>query len=380
VSMSEVNIPFAGRPPINVPFSEGSRRAAPTPEEAEDQQQVSRFESATQRAGLQTPEQAAADLTTLLTQAGVDVTEPFVQRWIDTVPDDLPVQTMQFYIAQLAEKYPAVPVTQYSQALETSGFTSGTEAVLAPAARGLAGLGLSTDEIRRTNVTGANFEVQADTGWVLYANGVLVNPADGTVVFDPTSDAPGSPNWLRKVQGWDESKVSEWRSRLFDYGYLTKEQAKVKGVDQVFLSQIRAYHVARYQNFGKALPTDQSAIGGAGEDEFQLTAKDFQAQIQNDVREQYRRVFGDDPSDAELREWSQFVTNSAMKAQKRFERKGATPSSALSLAATEAEERLVAGFETSPEAELLAEANSDENTRLRDAFAQAARVSSALGG
>lgn len=30
--------------------------------------------------------------------------------------------------------------------------------------------------------------------------------------------------------------------------------------------------------------------------------------------------------------------------------------------------------------ELLAEANSDENTRLRDAFAQAARVSSALGG
>jgi hypothetical protein len=32
------------------------------------------------------------------------------------------------------------------------------------------------------------------------------------------------------------------------------------------------------------------------------------------------------------------------------------------------------------EAGLLAEANSDENTRLRDAFAQAARVSSALGG
>jgi hypothetical protein len=32
------------------------------------------------------------------------------------------------------------------------------------------------------------------------------------------------------------------------------------------------------------------------------------------------------------------------------------------------------------EAELLAEAGSDENTRLRNAFAQAARVSAALGG
>ena len=32
------------------------------------------------------------------------------------------------------------------------------------------------------------------------------------------------------------------------------------------------------------------------------------------------------------------------------------------------------------QAELLVEANSDESTRLRDAFAQAARVSAALGG
>jgi hypothetical protein len=362
---------------INIPFARGSRRAVPTEQQVEEQQ-VSRFERATEQAGLQTPEAAAADLTSLLVQAGVDVTETFVQRWIQTVPDDLPVETLQFYIAQLAEKYPAVPVTQYSQALEASGFNAAP--IVAPAARGLAAMGLTTEEVRKAAVSGQNFDVNPDTGWVIYSNGVLVNPADGTVMFDPTSSAPGSPNWLQKVQGWDESKVSEWRSRLYDQGWITKEQAKIKGVDQVFLDSLRSYHVARYQNFGKAVPTDLSAIGGPGEEEFRLTAKDFQQQIQNDVREQYRRVFGDDPSDAELREWSEFVTHSAMKAQKRFERKGATPSSALSLAATEAEERLVAGFETSPEAELLAEANSDENTRLRDAFAQAARVSAALGG
>jgi len=146
------------------------------------------------------------------------------------------------------------------------------------------------------------------------------------------------------------------------------------------LTALQSYHVIRYQNFGKPIATDLAAVGGPGEDEFDLTARDFQAQIRNDVREQYRRVFGDDPSDAELSEWSQFVTNSAVRAQKRFERRGATPSSALSLAATEAEERLVSRIEGSAQAELLAEANSDESTRLRDALSQAARVSAAFGG
>jgi hypothetical protein len=37
-------------------------------------------------------------------------------------------------------------------------------------------------------------------------------------------------------------------------------------------------------------------------------------------------------------------------------------------------------MEGSPRAELLAEANGDENTRLRDAFAQAARVSARSDG
>ena len=39
-----------------------------------------------------------------------------------------------------------------------------------------------------------------------------------------------------------------------------------------------------------------------------------------------------------------------------------------------------AAFEGFTAVEILAEANSHENTQLRDAFAQAARVSAALGG
>jgi len=296
------------------------------------------------------------------------------------VPDELEPDVLTFYIAQLAQRYPAVPVTDYALALDESGFTGP-----------LVSLGVTTpSEVAGVTpsqvAAGKGFSVQPDTGWIQYTNGVLVDPtvpigSAGGVYFEPSSDAAGSPAWLQKVQSsWSPEKVAEWRKRLYDHGYLSGEQRKVKGIDATLLTALQTYHVIRYQNFGKPIATDLSAVGGAGEDEFRLTAKDFQQQIQNDVREQYRRVFNDDPSDAELREWSEFVTHSAMKAQKRFERKGATPSSALSLAATEAEERLVAGFETSPQAEILAEANSDENTRLRDAFAQAARVSAALGG
>ena len=368
MSMSDPNVPFSvpgSMGQINIPFARGARRAAPTEQQVEEQQ-VSRFERATEQAGLQAPEQY--DLEALLVQAGVDVQDPGVQAFIRSVPDDLPAETLQFYIAQLAEKYPSVPVTQYSQALEASGLATGPFPWAVP---------------RYEEVTGKKpptFTVSEDTGWIRYANGVLVNPGDGSVFFDPSSDAPGSPTWLQAVPRWDPDKVAEWRTRLFDFGLLTKEQAKVKGVDQVFVDQLRAYHVARYQNFGKALPTDLSAIGGPGEQEFRTTARDFQVQIRNDVREQYRRVFGDDPSDEELADWTRMVTQSAMKMQKRFERRGATPSEAVSLAATNAEERLVEQLETSPQAELLAEANSDESTRLRDALGQAARVSAAFGG
>jgi len=66
----------AGVPPtggFQLPGRMGSR---PAPAE-EEEQQVSRFESATERAGLQTP--AEVDLESLLTNAGADITEPAVQ-------------------------------------------------------------------------------------------------------------------------------------------------------------------------------------------------------------------------------------------------------------------------------------------------------------
>ena len=373
-------------PPVTVPFNEdyeppaiarqfagyrGQQQNPPPSEDEEAQQQQSRFESAVQEAGL--PALEDLDLETVLQQAGVDVNNPEVQTIIQLMPSDLDGVTMQALVQSLSTRFPAVPVTGYQTALAESGFT---------------GPGGAPSTAEGGDVRGyyhqrqvAGFVTNPDTGWVQYSTGVLVNPADGRVVYDPTSSAPGSPNWIRQVQAeWSPEKVSEWKTRLKEFGYLTKEQAKTEGIDQSFLAALAGYHTARYQNFGKAVPTDLAAIGEASAaPEFSLTARDFQVQIRNDVREQYRRVFGEDPTDSELGDWSRFVMQSAVQAQKVFERKGATPSSALSLAATEAEEKLVERIENSPEAEFLSESVT-ENTRLRDALSTAVSTTRSLAG
>lgn len=350
----------------------------PSPEtrpESPEEERRRRFVEAAERAGLPAP--AQIDIEVTFRQAGVDVDAPEVRQFIQAVQgQDLDPAILQLYAAMLAERYPAVPVTAYSQAWELSGF-SGPGIVA----------GVTTpSELRGAPPSmvlapGERFIQHPETGWLLYRNGVLVNPADGSVVFEPNSMAPGSPNWLNHVQQtWTDAQVARWKQRLAEFGYLTKEQAKTKGIDQAFLDALRAYHINRYRNFGRAVPQDLSVSGAlGGEQEFDLTARDFQAQIRGDVREQFRRVFGNDPSDAELEAWTRFVTHTALRLQKRYERRGASPQTALSLAATEAEERFIERLETSPEATFLRE-SAEENTRLRDALTQAVIVSRSLAG
>jgi len=323
------------------------------------------------------PEPESVDLEAMLREAGVDTSEPAVRQFIAAARDqDLDPAILQLYVAMLAERYPAVPVTAYAQARELSGFQA------PPIVAGVT----TPSELRgvppeQVLTPGERFVQHPDTGWLLFRNGVLVNPADGSVFFEPNSMAPGSPNWLRRVQeSWSDEQVATWKRRLAEFGYLTPEQAKTKGIDQAFLEGLRQYHLDRYRNFGKPIPRDLSGAGpgGVGGD-FALTARDFQAQIRNDVREQFRRVFGNDPSAAELEEWTRFVTRTALRLQRRYERRGASPEQALSLASTEAEERFIARLEGSPEATFLRE-SADENTSLRDALAAAVAVGRSLGG
>ncbi len=360
----------AAAPPIVATRQETEAEA----EAQRERERTSRFERAVRQLGL--PEPVEVDIEQVMRQAGVDVDEPAVRQFIEALRgQDLDPAILQLYVAMLAEKYPAVPVTQYAQALELSGFSRPpiVAGVTTPSElRGVPAESVLTP--------GERFVQHPDTGWLMYRNGVLVNPADGTVIFEPNSMAPGSPNWLQRVQeSWSDEQVASWKQRLYEFGYLTKEQAKTKGIDQAFLGALQDYHLDRYRNFGKPVPRDLSGqLGGTGSD-FALTARDFQAQIRGDVREQFRRVFGTDPSDAELEDWTRFVTQTALRLQKRYQRRGASPEQALSLAATEAEERFIERFEASPEVQFLRE-SAEENTRLRDALAAAAAVGRSLAG
>ncbi|HXF73154.1 MAG TPA: hypothetical protein VNO79_11150 [Actinomycetota bacterium] len=369
----EPNYPTGGPYPWSAGVPASATPAAEQRRETERRREASsRFARAAEAAGLPSPQDV--DLEAMLRAAGVDTSEPAVQQFIAAMRNqDLDPAILQAYVAMLAEKYPAVPVTAYAQALELSGFTR--PPIVAGVTTPSELQGVPAESVL---TPGERFVQHPETGWLMFRNGVLVNPADGSVVFEPNSMAPGSPNWLQRVQEtWSDEQVMSWKKRLAEFGYLTEEQAKTKGIDQAFLEGLQQYHIDRYRNFGKPVPRDLSGqAGGAGD--FALTARDFQAQIRGDVREQFRRVFGNDPSDAELEEWTRFVTQTALRLQKRFERRGASPEAALSLAATEAEERFIERLETSPEATFLRE-STEENTRLRDALAAAAAVGRSLG-
>lgn len=317
----------------------------------------------------------ATEMESLLIQAGINVEDPTV-RGLLTEPafqEILQGENAPGMFTFLKETYPATPTTAYDEAVVASGFDQITP--FTPAARGLAESGSSIAEFRRST---KNYQENPDTGWIRYPNGVLVSP-DGQVAFDPTSEAPGSLKWQREVvTGWDTAQVTQWADRLAEFGYLSKDQAKkVTSDDPTFLNALQSYHIGRYV-YGKPVSGELSGAGAAGSEKPPLVDfEEMQAQTRNFVREQYRRVYGEDPTDGEVAAFSDAITRQAMSLQKRFRRQEMPGFSGM--AATEAEERFVERLEGSPEAEFLRE-SEEENTRLRDSLQQAVVVTNSLAG
>lgn len=207
-------------------------------------------------------------------------------------------------------------------------------------------------------------EYNEKTGYAQFP-GVVVTP-DGQVIFDPSSNVPGSPKWMQGVWDWGEAKVGSWRDTLVEMGYLPKSAAKSKGVDVQFLQALQKYQYSRYA-YGGGRPVASGMGEGAGSRGELLDFDNIRGQITNDVRNQFRNVYGTDPEDSELKAWTQFVIRKATQLQKEF-RSEAVPSYS-SAAYGEASERFIGKLEedAAPYREAV-----EENTSLRDGLAAAA--------
>lgn len=324
---------------------------------------------------------ATTNVEGILAQAGIDVENPDVQAMLaePAIQELFQGPAMPGFVSFLKESYPAPAATAYDQALIESGFDTYRAPALEPGQ--MAALTSGTDEqIARFRRENPNFEENPATGWRRYPNGVLVSP-EGQIAFDPTSRAPGSLAWQRDVAAkWSPEKVQTWADRLVEFGYLSKEQAKkATSSDPGFLGALSAYHANRYV-YGKPVTGEQAGINGvaAGSDKPPLVDfEDMKASTRGFVRDTYRQVYGQDPTDGEVAALSERIIAQAMDLQKMFRRKEYGGFSEM--AASEAEARFIERLQSSPQAEFLRE-SEEENTRLRDALSQAVTVTNSLAG
>lgn len=321
-----------------------------------------------------------SSLLDVLRGAGVDIEDPNVQLYLQSSETAYEEGTLDTALAQLqamalAQQYPSTPATEYSAALAASGFNGPFRPdpldAYGPTSAAVREGGMASTELAPT----PTHRISSETDFVQFQNGVLVSP-DGQVLYEPGSTAPGSLRWRMKVGNWAPDKVSEWRKKLHEMGYMTEDEAKVKGVDATFLDRMQAYHEARYRNGGKPIAGDLASAGpGSSAAPKPVDLNDFSAQIRNDVRDQYERIYGVRPSDGEVQLWSDYIIRHGMQLQRKFRRKYDSPMT--DTAASEAEERFVEKLENSPQAQFLRE-SEEENTQLRDTFERMAQVTASL--
>jgi len=355
------------------------------PKPSEEEQEKSRYIRSVEEAThvdleemADDPELQKEELKRQLVAEGVDITNAIVAQAIENLPADMDAAMISAMVLAYSRnpEFRSAPFTAYDETLAMSGFSNvpfyphGAPGV----ARSFAQTHAEEGVHKRGVYKPPRYEIHPDTGWIRYRNGVLVNPDpfNAQVSYEPNSTAPGAPLYMREVPNWGDEKKKEWRSTLVEKGYLSKEDKSEEG----FLNALQSYHVAYYLNWGKA-PSREGAPTGGGPLEGQVTAKDFQAQIRNDVRDQYRRIYGAEPTSRELEQWARFITQRSLEIQRQLVRRGVSPGEAAAAAGGEAEEMFVDRLENEPGAVYLRE-SYEENTELRDALDDASRVWSLL--
>ena len=351
-----------------------AQRSGDTPEEVQSDVDV------LEGAGFSV-ESAEDNLLDVLRANGIDVENQELRALVDQMGNEIAREYLPVIIPQFQQKFPAAPATIYSQAYELSGFDEPYRP------DPLDAYGPGATAVREGGVEPAPastlppFETQDTTGWLQFKNGVLVDPSgsQGNMVFyDPSTVVPGSPRWFREVvMNWSEKKIVEWKKRLHEFGYLSKDDAKEPYNDITFRNALAAYHEQRYLNGGKPAMGDASIAKGSRAERAKLVnvREEMGSQIRNSVRSVYRNVYGTDPTDGEVEAFSSTIFETAMELQRRFRNRYDDPNT--SAAVQEATEREIERIETSPSATFLRE-SEEENTRLRDSLERAVAATRGL--
>lgn len=322
----------------------------------------------------------------MLETANIDISSPLTQGWLAAMSGSLTGQPTgaegwrsilnlltgaegALGIQGFLDQYPEAALTRptpYSQALEENAFTQSYGALFTPTEQAMTG----AREGGSLAPSGApDYEFSEETGAIRFANGTIVTEQGG-IIYDPTADAPGSQSYLRDAATWDEAKLDKWKKKFVALGYMSKEEAKIPGFTTAFRQTLGTYWGNYYVNGGQEIAADAPG-GGTGTKPPLIDYQDFSAQIQNDTRDQLRRILGAEPTEEQVRAQTQYVMRTATDLQRKF--RGKDYSSPGSMALTEASERAIGNLETSPYAE-----DVRENTGLRDAMTNAAQVTRSL--
>lgn len=274
----------------------------------------------------------------------------------------------QQIIAFLGQNYGLGAGTEYQKAVQlfTPNLTSSDEVPQAAQLMvdGFQGAG----GIMPTKVAagGLKYEVDPSTGGLRFENGVVVDPASGTVAYDPTSNALGSPNYFQSIQkNWDETEIAEWRKRLFRWGYLPSKDGPKGELTAPDISALKSYYDNMYANFGR--PIKAGSPAGAEGTELE---KFHPAEMRQRVVAKYREMYGTDPKEHEIDQWSDFIQSSFTRLQTKG---GHDPSRAAEI--TEA--KFVNKVEGTEEARFFRKV-TDEKTELHDAIVNAVQMTEML--
>lgn len=315
----------------------------------------------------------ADQILSLYKRSGIDIQDGRAQssaQALATAPDAQTQQaTLQAAVPQLQEQIPA-DRGAYQQALQQYGLqnvqfpapaTVDTSDRVGTGGDYRTGRGPTPRQVREQN---RNNNYITKSGVFYFRNGVIADPNTGNVYYPSKDSIAGSPIWMVDAQkNWSLDKVNQWRSQLREVGY---DVAKSGAWDSTLNAATQDYYKNKYLNGGNVLPLAPGAPGAKPERPPAFDLHQMNATIQNQVVQQFQSVYGQDPTDEELKSWTNRIIQIGMSLQRGGDATRMTPDAALS----EAEARAARSIVHSPEGE-AAIAHADENTTLHDALTTA---------